>query len=220
MFSPLELGVIVQAATGQIRAMILLALNGGMYAADVAAIRASDLVKEGGGWVLDFDRAKTGGIPWKFPLWPETSAAVELALANRPRPRDPADADRLFITVHGRPFHREHVTRSGDRIDASSSVDMIAQEFDKLLANVWVRESDEPRDDGKGFRWRRLKREGVSFGTFRHTHVSAVGDHPDQFAAKRARGHRIASIEKHYDKLPLHRLQSVVDLARSRLLPQ
>lgn len=198
VFTAAEIKTILANASGQLRAMILLALNGGMYARDVAALRTSDIRREGKVWVVDFARAKTGGIPWKFPLWPETKAAIDAV--ERPKPRDAADADLLFVTLHGRPWHREHTRRDGETIKASASVDAVAQEFDKLLGTA--------------------KRAGLGFGAFRATHVSAVGDHPDLFAARRVRGHQITSIEKHYDKIPLNRLKSVVDLARARLLPK
>jgi hypothetical protein len=44
-----------------------------------------------------------------------------------------------------------------------------------------------------------IKRGGVNFGSLRHTHVSAVGDHPDLNAARLVRGHKFSGIESHYD---------------------
>jgi integrase len=64
-----------------------------------------------------------------------------------------------------------------------------------------------------------IKRPGIGFGTLRHTHVSAVGDHPDLVAARLVRAHKITSIESHYDTPSLARLLAVTNLARKRLLP-
>lgn len=64
-----------------------------------------------------------------------------------------------------------------------------------------------------------IKRPGIGFGTLRHTHVSAVGDHPDLVAARLVRAHKITTIEGHYDTPSLARLLAVTNLARKRLLP-
>lgn len=224
-FTEIEVRVLLEVVTEPpLRAMVLLGLNGGMYAKDVARLRAHHLRREAGEWIIDFDRGKTGAIPWKFVLWPETKAALDEAAALRRsrikwnEPRDPADADRLFLTIHGRPYHREHVRRKGDMVESGSSVDLIGQEFDKLFREgagkkavdlLWIRD---------GEKWRPFKRADLGFGTLRHTHITAVNSHPDRFAARRVRGHKQTSVEKHYDKVPIDRLKSVTDLARSRLL--
>jgi integrase len=215
MFTKEELEAIYYAVAGPVRAMFLLALNGGMYAADVANVRLSDIQREEGQWVLDFSRNKTGEIPWKFPLWAVTVAAIEHWRKVRPVPRHPDDNDRLFITSHGRAWRREHVKRKGEIIGGSGTVDAVAQEFDKVIGNIWILE------DRESWKWRPLKRAGVSFGALRHSHISAVGDHPDEAAAHRVTGHKPQGVRaKHYDKVPLHRLLAVTELARARLLPQ
>jgi integrase len=212
-FDAVELGHILDAATGQLRAMILLALNGGMYAADLARIRTGDFKDEDGVTVLDFARGKTGGVPWKFVLWNETKAAVDEILASRPVARDPANADLLFLTARGNPWQSKTVHRSGAGIARVSETHGILQEFDKLLNSRCI------LVDPKAWKWRLLKRPGIGFGTFRHTHVSAVGDHADVAAAHRVSGHKPAGVRaKHYDKVPIHRLKSVTDLAHTRLL--
>lgn len=199
VFTAAELRFILDNAAGPLRAMVLLALNGGMYARDVAALRETDIQREGKLWVVDFAREKTGGVPWKFPLWPETKVAIDAALADRPKARDAADEGLVFVTIHGRRWVREHTRREGPKIKASVSVDAIAQEFDKLLGT--------------------RKRPGLGFGTLRHTHVTAVGGHADLWAARRVRGHKMPGIEAHYDKVQLFRLKAVTDLARARLIP-
>lgn len=63
-----------------------------------------------------------------------------------------------------------------------------------------------------------IERVGIGFGSLRHTHVSAIGDCGDDNAARRVRGHEIAGVVGHYDKIPIRRLKAVTDLARDRLL--
>lgn len=63
-----------------------------------------------------------------------------------------------------------------------------------------------------------IHRQGVGFGSLRHTHVSAVGDHPDLNAARLVRGHQFVGIEEHYDFPNVKRIKAVTDLARRRLL--
>lgn len=207
IFSDEELIKILAAAAGNLRAMILLGLNAGMYAADISLLTWSSIRREGGQRIIDFDRRKTGGVHWKFPLWPETVAALaQVRRIQRRRkkfrePRVAAHADLIFRTLHGRPYHRENtlVAESG-RVSKSIAIDTIGQEFRKLLERL------------------KIKRAGVSFGALRHTHITAVGDHVDERAARRVRGHKVKGIEKHYDKIPIERLKQVTDLARQRLL--
>lgn len=52
------------------------------------------------GGFIDFPRPKTG-IPRRCPLWPETVDAIRESLDVRPSPRDPADADLVFVTKYG-----------------------------------------------------------------------------------------------------------------------
>lgn len=209
-FSVDELAVILAEAVAPLRAMVLLGLNGGMYATDIARLRKSDIVQEEGQWVVDFDRAKTGGVLWKFPLWPETREAIGDALALNRQPRDPRHADLVFLTVRGNPWHRENVrVDETGGIAAVSETHGIGQEFDKIL------DADRVRETGEAWK---LRRAGVGFGSLRHTHTTATGDHDDKRAARRVRGHKIVEIERHYDAIPIERLTAVTDLARDRLL--
>ena len=51
------------------------------------------------GWIR-FSRPKTG-IDRRCPLWPETVEALKAAIAERPTPKDEADAGLVFITKYG-----------------------------------------------------------------------------------------------------------------------
>ena len=55
------------------------------------------------GWI-DYARPKTG-IERRFPLWPETVAAIQAVLEIRQPPRDSQFADVLLVTKYGSPWH-------------------------------------------------------------------------------------------------------------------
>jgi integrase len=176
-FTPAELKKILASATGPLRAFVLLALNCGMYAADIAQLRHHDLRREGRHLVIDDDRGKTG-IVRRAILWPETVKAIEGLRRGE---------DLLFVTAHGNPW-------------VNGETDSIGLLFRRLLDELGV------------------KRAGVGFGSLKHTHVSAVGGHPDLNAARLVRGHKFSGIEAHYDFPDLKRIKAVTDLARKRLL--
>lgn len=92
---PSQVRELLAAANDQQRAMILLAINGGLNPADLAAVKIADF-DLAGGW-LNFPRVKTE-VNRRVPLWDETVAAVKAAIESRPVPKNAADADYLFIT--------------------------------------------------------------------------------------------------------------------------
>jgi hypothetical protein len=146
-------------------------------------------------WLIDTDRTKTE-VRRKFILWPET-----VLLVDEFRRKRTGVADRIFMTAHGRPWVREKVHRAKGLIAKSTYIDSINMLFGRVL------------------RSHKIKRRGMGFGALRHTHISAVGDHPDRNAARLVRGHKIEGIESHYDFPSIKRIKAVTDLARRRLLP-
>lgn len=96
--------------------------------------------------------------------------------------------DRVFTTLHGNEWN-----------DLRGR-DAIGREFDRVLTRL------------------KIKREGVGFGSFRHTYISAVNDHADRISVSMARGHKVEGIDEHYDFPSVERMQSVANLARKRLL--
>ena len=175
--TPAEVRKVLDAATGPLRAFVLLALNCGMYAADIAQLVPADIRREGKLTLVDNDRGKTGVIR-KAILWPETVAAMAGLRSG---------GGRLFATVHGNPW-------------VQGETDSIGLLFRRLLTDL------------------EIKRAGVGFGSLKHTHVSAVGRHPDLNAARLVRGHAFGGIEGHYDFPDIERIKAVTDLARQRLL--
>lgn len=98
MFEAAEIRRLLDAAGLQLKAMILLGINGGFGNADCGKLPLAAL-KQDTGWV-HFPRPKTG-IDRRCPLWLETVTALRAVLAKRPEPKDPADASLVFITKYG-----------------------------------------------------------------------------------------------------------------------
>jgi integrase len=104
LFTADEIRHMIDAAGGQLKAMLLLGINCGFGMADCGKLSLAALDLDAG--VIDFPRPKTG-IPRRCPLWPETTAALREALARRPEPKDPADAGLVFLAARGRAWHQE-----------------------------------------------------------------------------------------------------------------
>jgi integrase len=98
LFTAEEVRRLIDAAGPAMRAMLLLAINGGMGNSDCGNLPLSALDLEAG-WV-DYPRPKTG-VPRRVLLWPETVQAVREALAKRPAPKRAEDAGLVFITKRG-----------------------------------------------------------------------------------------------------------------------
>lgn len=98
MFEAHELRAMVDAATIQLRAMILLGVNCGFGNTDCGTLpfEALDLDR---GW-LDYPRTKNEN-PRRCPLWPETVEAIRHAIDARPQPKCESDSNLVFITSKG-----------------------------------------------------------------------------------------------------------------------
>ena len=96
----------IEGATLPLRAMLLLAINGGLGNSDVAQlpISALDLKK---GW-LTYPRPKTG-IDRRIPLWPETVAALKKWIPLRPQAKKSENADLVFLTSAGNTWKRTQI---------------------------------------------------------------------------------------------------------------
>ena len=113
----------IAAAGPQLRAMILLGINGGLGNTDCARLTQDGLDLEAG-W-LDYPRPKTG-IPRRIPLWRETVAAIREAIAARASPHHARNAGLCFLTAYGRPWAR----------DTSNSP--LSRQFARLLAKLGI----------------------------------------------------------------------------------
>ncbi len=94
---------LLAGASVYLRAMILLGINCGFGNNDCATLTFSTLDLEGG-W-HNHPRPKTG-VPRRAKLWPETIKALRAAIAARRSPKDPANADLVFLTKTGEPWVR------------------------------------------------------------------------------------------------------------------
>ena len=105
MFKPEDIRKLLEHATVNMRAMVLLGINAAMGNTDLALlpIKAVDLENH---W-LDYPRAKTA-IPRRIPLWAETVKAIKAALENRGEPKDPEDKALLFIGRRGQSYVGNH----------------------------------------------------------------------------------------------------------------
>jgi integrase len=101
LYQPKELKALLEAASPQIKAMILLGVNAGFGCTDCATLpmRALDLK---GGWV-NYPRPKTG-VSRRCPLWPETIDAIKAAIKHRPDPNDDTLKALVFIGQRGAGF--------------------------------------------------------------------------------------------------------------------
>jgi integrase len=120
--SPDDLRAIIAASSIGFRPLILLAINGGVGNLDLAEMRITQLPNLGDAdpWLI-LPRGKTG-TDRRFPLWPETVAAIRDYLPNRPAHAGRSNADRLFLTRHGLAWIRA---------DGGKRVDSIAGAFTK-----------------------------------------------------------------------------------------
>src|SRR5262249_40203639 len=141
---------------------------------DIASLplKALDLEK---GWAT-FPRPKTG-IERRAKLWPETVEAIRDALDKRTKPKDKADADRVFLTSFGTPWVKVNTKEVEEEVDGERKKrlkvvpdDSVTKEMRKLLKKL-------------GINGRR------NFYGFRRTFETIAGDGGDQVAVDHVMGH-------------------------------
>jgi integrase len=120
LFTPEQVRTLLKHAGPQMRAMILLGINGGFGPTDCAQLTRDKIDLEGK--VIRYRRAKTN-IQRTVPLWPETVKSLRKVLALRPN--DPL----VFRTKSGRPWVRQKLSRTGRGI----VIDAVAGRFGKLM---------------------------------------------------------------------------------------
>jgi integrase len=193
LIPPADLWKLIGAADVQLRAMILLALNGGMGSTDCAGLPRSALELRPG-WV-DFPRSKTGTAR-RFPLWPETAEALAAVAPARPDAKDPADDRLVFLTRLGKPWVRFHGDEQGKR----SVIDAVSQQFAKLGERAGVKLPGR-------------------FYVLRHVHRTASDEARDRPAADLVIGHADPSVTSYYREVSAgDRLAAVVGHVRAWLL--
>jgi integrase len=198
MFEADQCRKIIDDAGVQLKAMVLLGLNCGLGNNDCGSLRHHHIDLKTG-W-LDYPRPKTG-IPRRCPLWPETIAALQAAIAVRPAPANEAGADRVFLIDAGLPWTDDaKVKESGG---TGPRVDCVTQCFRSVLDRT---ETHKP---------------GLGFYALRHTFETIAGGLADQVAVDAIMGHADYSMASHYrERIDDARLQAVVDHVRKWLWPK
>lgn len=192
MLEAKDVCALLDGANVTLKAMILLGLNCGFGNADCAELPASAVNLETG-WI-DFPRPKTG-IPRRCPLWPETVAAIRAALEVRPKPFQPRDVERVFLSEAG--------TTLVTRTERGNTKDLVGTHFTNLL-NA-----------------RKLYRKQLGFYTLRHVFETIAGGAKDQVAVDLIMGHVDGSMAAQYrERIEDDRLRAVVDHVRKWLWPK
>jgi integrase len=104
LFTAEEVRQLLDAASGQLKAMILLGINAGFGNSDCGTLPRSALDLAAG--FITYPRPKTG-MPRRCPLWPETVEALGEALENRPQSKLEEHADLVFVTKYGHSWAKE-----------------------------------------------------------------------------------------------------------------
>ncbi|MFV0445443.1 MAG: tyrosine-type recombinase/integrase, partial [Planctomycetaceae bacterium] len=188
-----EIKAILTKSDATLKAMLLLAINGGFGNADIAALPLSAIDLNAG--VVDFPRPKTG-VQRRVPLWPETVAALKQVLESR-RPK-PEFSSLVFVTPGGSPY----ITIKENKSDPQKivRVDQIIPLFSIAAKAAGVH---RPR---MGFYW------------LRHTFQTIGDDARDPVATKHLMGHIDDSMSDNYrESISDERLRAVVDHVRDWL---
>jgi integrase len=110
-------------------------------------------------------------------------AAIRLAQSQRPAPKSPADADRVFLTKYGTAWGK-----------ADRKTSPLSSEFRKLAKSL------------------ELYRPGLSFYSLRHVYETVAGGSKDQVAVNFTMGHVDGSMSREYrDSIEDQRLIDVAD---------
>jgi integrase len=183
MFTAAEVRALLDAASPALRAMILLGISCGFGNSDCGSLLQSKLDLDGG-WV-DHPRPKNG-IQRRCALWSEAVAALRQAIAERPEPKDAANADLVFVTKYGRPW------------SSDGASDAVTQEFGKVLRSLKIN-----------------GRRGLGFYSLRHTFRTIADATRDFPAVRLVMGHADASIDDAYrEDIGDDRLRAVADYVR------
>lgn len=192
LFTSAQVRALLDAAPLQLRAMILLGIQGGFGNHDCARLHRSAVQLGADGGVIDYPRPKSA-IDRVVPLWPETRAALADVAQVRPAPRRAQDGGLVFLTRTGRPW-------------VHGATDAVGQQFRRLVVDLGLANGHQGDGQGMGFYWLRH--------TFRTVAVGSADDH----AICRVMGHAIRGMAGVYvERVPVSELRRVVDHVRGWL---
>lgn len=141
-FTAAEIRELLRHARPTIRAMILLGLQAGFGNTDVAELPLS-AVDLKAGWI-DYPRAKTA-TRRRVPLWPETIAAIQAALAIRPA----VESELLFISQRGNDYcdaKRTGYRVAGDFVQVTEAAGINGKRGFYCLRRTFQTQAEESRD--------------------------------------------------------------------------
>lgn len=197
MLESADIHRILDAAPMPLKAMVLLGVNCGFGNSDIRALPLTTLDLDQG-WV-SFPRPKTG-IDRRCPLWPETIAALQEAVASRPAPKQPEAEGLVFLTRRGGPWgSRPKLAADGEK-QSGAFHDPICGEFRKVLVGL------------------KLHRPGLGFYALRHVLETIGGGGRDQVAVDAIMGHARDDMASVYrERIDDARLVAVVEHVRTWL---
>jgi integrase len=226
MMEAADIRQILDAAPMPMKAMALLGVNCGFGNSDIRALptKALDLKT---GWVV-FPRPKTG-VERRCPLWPETVAALQEALASRPKAKQPGAEGLVFITKYGCEWGSRPKLAADGEEQRGACHDPVCGEFRKLLQRPRCPQCGkiEALDaeicssckwkPTKAVGWDRLHRPGLGYYALRHTFETIGGDSRDQVAVDHIMGHAREDMASVYrERIDDARLLAVTELNWSR----
>ena len=187
----------IDAASPQLRAMILLGINAGFGNTDCAKLTRSCLDLDGG--MIDFPRPKTA-VARRVPLWPETVAALKAVLADGREAKDRKHAALVFVTTFGNPWVQYHV-------------DSISFEFRKLGQELGIIARPKKKARGKAKAEEPAEdKPTLGFYTLRRTFRTIADATRDQHAVHLIMGHTIPGMAGVYvQEIDTARLKFVTD---------
>jgi integrase len=174
----------------QLLTMIVLALNGGLGAAELSQLDRGSVNLDGA--IIDQPRGKTGA-EHVVPLWPESVALLRLVLAQRP-------GDNLvFRTRYGRPWIQQTPILKQGHIVGVNKIDSIGERFGELVEELGI------------------ARHGVGFYRFKHVHSTAADKAGDPHATFVLAGHKLPGARSHYVDVGVDRVRKVTEFIREHL---
>ena len=190
VFTPQQIHELLGHVKWRFRAMLLLGINCGFGNNDCATLTFDALDLEEG-W-HNHPRPKNH-TPRRCPLWPETIAAIQRALKTRPKPRDPAHGNLVFLTWKGAPY-----CRVADQAEAMRDGNV---EWCSMLG-IMMRRALEKLG---------MKQGKLSFYALRHTFETVAGNTKDRIAVDCIMGHVTPGMgTKYRHEIADERLQAVV----------
>jgi integrase len=173
------------------KAMILLALNGGFGSQELSELTKpqADLARKR----LKHRRGKTGAEHF-LPLWPETAEALRVVLGQRP------DDELLFRTREGNPWVHSNPKMVKGHVAGGSAYDHVNWTFTQLVKPIG------------------LKIEGQGFYKLKHLACTTGDAAGDAHATYAVYGHKLPGAKGHYVDVGYDRQLKVVDHVRHVLL--